>query len=401
VTTLPPVDLTVYPFDCDAFGHLNQAACLALLERARWDALAKGPGMDLFKRNGMWPAVRRVTVDYRASAFPGDVLRVETAATDRGTTSFTLRHSAKRLSDGEVICEADLVFVCIDRAGRPMPVPEEVSRLLGLSRGGREARRLNVAGIELAVDVRGEGPPVLFVHGFPFDRTMWRHQLAALTKWKRIAPDLRGAGASTAPAGGYSMARYADDLVALLDALGERQVVVCGLSMGGYIVFELLRRHADRVRAVILADTKAEADTAAAKLGRDQLAGVAEREGADAVIEKLLPKLLSPATVGAQPEVVEQVREMGRRWPVVGLVGAIRSLRDRPDSTPLLPGVKVPALVVVGAEDEITPAAGMKALAQAIPGSRYAEIPAAGHVAPLEQPLATTRAIADFLESLR
>ena len=124
MTTLPPVDLTVYPFDCDAFGHLNQAACLALLERARWDALAKGPGMDLFKRNGMWPAVRRATVDYRASAFPGDVLRVETAATDRGTTSFTLRHSAKRLSDGEVVCEADLVFVCIDRAGRPMPLRE-------------------------------------------------------------------------------------------------------------------------------------------------------------------------------------------------------------------------------------------------------------------------------------
>lgn len=399
---LPPVDLIVYPFDCDAFGHLNQASCLTLLERARWDALAKGPGMDLFKRNGVWPAVRRAMVDYRAGAFPGDVLRVETVATDRGTTSFTLRHSAKRLSDGAVLCEAELVFVCIDRAGRPAPIPEEVGRLLGLPRGsGREPQRIDVGHVELAVDVRGEGLPVLFVHGFPFDRTMWRHQLAALTKWKRIAPDLRGAGASSAPADGYSMARYADDLVALLDALGTRPVVVCGLSMGGYIAFELLRRFADRVIGLILVDTKAEADSAAAKLGRDQLVGVAEREGPDAVIEQLLPKLLAAATVNAQPEVAEHVREMARRWPLPGLVGAIRALRDRPDSTPLLPHVKVPTLVVAGAEDQITPPEGMKAMAQTIPGARYAEIRAAGHIAPLEQPLATTRVIADFLESLR
>ena len=311
MSALPPVDLTVYPFDCDAFGHLNQASCLALLERARWDALALpgGPGMDLFKRNGVWPAVRRQTIDYRAGAFPGDVLRVETVFTDRGTTSFTLRHVAKRVSDGAVICEAEMVFVCIDRVGRPAPVPEEVSRLLGLPRagggGGRDVQRVPVDGVELAVEVRGEGVPVLFVHGFPFDRSMWRHQVAALTKWKRVAVDLRGAGGSAAPGDGYSMARYADDLVGVLDALGLRQVVVCGLSMGGYIAFELLRRYADRLRAVILMDTKAEADTAAQKKGRDQLAKVAAGTGGPAaVVEQLLPNLLAPATVNAQPEVV-------------------------------------------------------------------------------------------------
>lgn len=400
MSTFPAVDVTVYPFDCDAFGHLNQAAVLVLLERARWDALAQGAGMDLFTRHGLWPAVRRATIDYRAGAFPGDVLRVDTVPVDRGTTSFTLRHSAKRVSDGTVICEAELVFVCVDRVGRPAPIPEEISRSMGLARGGRDVQRVAVDGVELAVEVRGDGVPILFVHGFPFDRTMWRHQLAALTRWKRIAPDLRGAGASAAPADGYSMARYADDLIAILDRLDIRHVVLCGLSMGGYIAFELLRRHADRVRALMLVDTKAEADSAAAKLGRDQMASLAKKDGPDAVIEKLLPNLLAPTTLSAQPEVAAQVREMGRRWPVPGLVGAIGAMRDRADATALLAEIRMPTLVLGGAEDRVSPAAGMRAMAQAIPGARYAEIPAAGHLAPLEQPLAATRAMVDFLESL-
>lgn len=401
--TFASVDLTVYPFDCDAYGHLNQAACLALLERARWDSIAKGPGMDLFKRNGVWPAVRRAVVDYRAGAFPGDVLRVDTVAIDRGTTSFTLRHTATRTSDSAVICEAEMVFVCIDRVGRPAPIPEEISRSLGLPRagqGGREVRRIRVGDVEIAVDVRGDGPPVLFIHGFPFDRTMWRNQLAALRPVRRIAPDLRGAGGSTAPADGYSVARYADDLIGLLDQLETGPVVVCGLSLGGYIAFELMRRYADRVRALVLVNTKAEPDTAAQKLGRDQLAQVASADGVEAVLDRLLPKLLAPATVAEQPELVKEVREMGRRWPVASLVGAIHALRDRVDSTPVLATINVPTLVVAGAEDQIAPPKVMKAMAQAIPGARFAEIPAAGHLAPLEQPLATTRVMADFLETL-
>lgn len=408
MTALPTVELTVYPFECDAFGHLNEASFLALFERARWDALAKGPGMDLFKRNQVWPAVRQATVEYRAGAFPGDVLRVETALTDRGTTSFTIHHTATRLSDGVLVAEARLVFVCIDRAGRPTPVPDEVARALGGPRGtARDPLRVSVDGADLAVEVRGEGggTPVLFIHGFPFDRALWRHQLAALSRWKRIAPDLRGAGASSAPADGYSMARYADDLVQVLDALGHRQAVVCGLSMGGYIIFELLRRHPDRVRAAVLCNTKAEADTAEAKRGRDELARVAQRDGTEAVAERLLPKLLARATVAAQPEVVAQVREMIVRTPVPGLVGALRALRDRPDSTATLAAIRVPVLVVAGEDDQIAPPEGMRALAQAIPGegegAQFALIPAAGHLAPLEQPLATSRVVADFLGGLR
>ncbi len=402
MTALPTVDLTVYPFECDAFGHLNEASFLALFERARWDALAKGPGMDLFKRNHVWPAVRKATVEYRAGAFPGDVLSIETVLTDRGTTSFTMQHVAKRLSDSALIAEATLVFVCIDRAGRPTPIPDEVARALGGPRGtARDPLRVAAGGADLAVEVRGEGAPILFIHGFPFDRTMWRHQLAGLSRWKRIAPDLRGAGASSAPADGYSVARYADDVVQVLDALELERTVMCGLSLGGYVLFELLRRHAGRVRAAVFCNTKAVADSSEARRGRDEMAALAEREGAAAVAERLLPQVLAPATFAAQPEVVAHVREMITRTPVPGLVGALHALRDRPDSTPMLGSIGVPALVIAGEDDKIAPADGMRLMARAIPGAQFAAIPAAGHLAPLEQPLATSRVVADFLDGLR
>ena len=404
MTALPTVELTVYPYDCDAFGHLNQAALLALLERARWDALARGPGMDLFDRNGVWPAARKAVIEYKAGVYPRDVLRIETLVAHRGTTSMTLRHVVRRVSDGVVAAEAEIVFVCVDRVGRATPFPEEIVRFLGpRTSASHQPIRVPAGDAELAVDVRGAGgTPVLFVHGFPFDRTMWRHQLAALTRCKRIAPDLRGVGASTAPAGadGYSLARYADDVVAVLDTLGVGSIAVCGLSLGGYVVFELLRRHPERVRAVILVDTRADPDTAEGQRGRDELARVVTRDGPDAMLERLLPRLLTSATSAAQPEVVEQVREMARRWSVPGAVGALRVLRDRPDSTETLRRVRVPTLVLVGSDDAISPPPVAEAMARLIPGAQFRVIPAAGHLAPLEQPLVTSRVLADFLGAI-
>ncbi|MEX2156525.1 MAG: alpha/beta fold hydrolase [Gemmatimonadales bacterium] len=263
--------------------------------------------------------------------------------------------------------------------------------------------RVPVDGAELAVEVRGYGTPVLFIHGFPFDHALWRHQLAALTRSRRIAPDLRGAGASSAPdpPDGYSMARYADDLVAVLDALDVKQAIVCGLSMGGYILFELLRRHADRVRAAILCNTKAGADSPEAKRGRDELAALAQKEGARAVADALLPKALACATFVAHPDVVAEVKAMMLRAPVPGIVGALRAMRDRPDSTPLLEAIRIPVLVVAGDDDQITPAAGMQEMARAIPGAQFALIAGAGHVTPLEQPIVASEALAAFLGRLR
>lgn len=399
--TLPVVQVTVYPFECDAFGHLNQASCLALLERARWDALAKGPGMDVFKRHGVWPAARRTTIEYRAAAYSGDVLQVEMVVTDRGTTSFTMRHAARRVGDDATIAEAEMVFVCIDRMGRPTPIPDEISRVLGATRPAtRETRRVTAGGVELAVEVRGEGPACLLVHGFPFDRTMWRHQLAALTRWKRIAPDLRGFGASGVPTDGGSMARYADDLIAILDALEVQQAVFCGLSMGGYVLFDVLRRYRDRVRALVLADTRAEADDAAGKRARDEMMAVAKSEGQAGIAQRMLPKLLSAMTVETQPEVERQVREMIQRASVPGIVAALEAMKERPDSRPLLGEISVPTLVIVGADDALTPPPLSRAMADAIPGARYGEIATAGHLSPLEQPLAASRLLTDFLASV-
>lgn len=196
------------------------------------------------------------------------------------------------------------------------------------------------------------------------------------------------------------MTTYADDLVALLDRAQIRQAVVCGLSMGGYIIFELFRRHPHRVRAAILCNTKAAADTPEAKRGRDALAATAQREGAPAVAAELVPKVLARETQQQRPDVVREVTEMVERQPVAGIVGALHALRERPDSTPLLARIQMPVLVVAGDDDQIAPAAGMKEMAAKIPGAAFELIPSAGHLAPLEQPATVNAALAAFLETL-
>ena len=231
---MPPILLTVYPDECDAFGHLNQASFLSLFERARWEMLRAGPGMDVFDRTGAWPAVRSTVIEYHAAAYPGDVLRFEQDLTHVGRTSFTMRQAAHRSTDDALIATAEFVFVCVSRNGRPVPVPEEFNEFMAARRRHRgELQRLAVNGVTLAVEVRGDGPAALFIHGYPFDHTIWTHQVAALEGWCRIAPDLRGMGQSDAPDLGYSMETYAADLAALLDLLGARDVVLVRALDGG------------------------------------------------------------------------------------------------------------------------------------------------------------------------
>ncbi|MGH7591184.1 MAG: alpha/beta fold hydrolase [Gemmatimonadales bacterium] len=399
----PDIDLTVYPDECDAFGHLNQASFLSLFERARWEMFARGPGMDVFTRGSAWPAVRKTTIDYHAPALPGDVLRFQQALTHHGQTSFTMRQTARRVGDDTLIATAEFVFVCINREGRPVPVPVEVARFMNARPSSRgEMARLTVNGVNLAVDIRGDGPAILFVHGYPLDRTIWQHQVGALTGWRRIAPDLRGFGLSDAPDLGYSMATYADDLAALLDALGVDRAVVCGHSMGGYIGFEFARRFRDRLRALILVDTRAEADSADARRAREAAMVVARDQGPDAIAEQMLPSMLAANAAQLMPQVADRVRRIMGSAPVSGILGALGAMRDRPDSTPLLPALAgVPSLVIVGDQDELTPALMSRAIVDGIPGAVLALIPNAGHLPPVEQPLATTRVINEFLESLR
>ena len=396
------IDLTVYPDECDAFGHLNQASFLSLFERARWEMLARGPGMDVFTVQGTWPAVRKTAIDYHAPAFPGDVLRFHQALTHHGRTSFTMRQTARRVGDDRLIATAEFVFVCIDRAGRPTPVPGDLGRFLTtrpLEPPG--VQRMTVNGVSLAVEVRGKGPAVLFVHGYPLDRTLWAAQLSGLEGYRVIAPDLRGLGLSDAPDLGYSMPTYADDLAALLEALQVDEVVLVGLSMGGYVAFEFLRRHRERVRALVLFDTRADADVPDVRRARDQQSSLAREHGAAAVAEQMLPRMLAPAAAQSTPHVVERVREMMLAAPVAGIAGALAAMRDRSDSSALLATLDdLPTMVVVGEEDVMTPVDLARGMASAIPGARLELVPGAGHLPPIEAPGVVNALLLDFLKSL-
>jgi pimeloyl-ACP methyl ester carboxylesterase len=313
-----------------------------------------------------------------------------------------MRQAARRVRDDTLIASAEFVFVCIDRDGRPVPVPQQFSEYMN-ARGeaAGNVQRLMVHGVNLAVEVQGEGPAILFIHGYPLNRTIWRDQVDALEGFRRIVPDLRGMGQSDAPDLGYGMAIYAADLAALLDALGVDQVILCGHSMGGYIAFEFLRTWRSRVRGLVLIDTRAEAESPEGRRARDAAAASARDGGAPAVAETMLPRMLAPVTMIQQPEVVERVRGVMAATPTPGIVGALAAMRDRAASETLLPTLSdVPTLVLVGEADTITPPDEARAMAQAIPGARFATIPDAGHLPSMEQPSATTKILREFLGSL-
>lgn len=240
----------------------------------------------------------------------------------------------------------------------------------------------------LAADDAGAGPPLVLVHAFPLSRAMWARQVAGLSdRYRVIAPDVFGFGGSPLPPGGWTVDAMADALAEFLTERGVTDpVVLGGLSMGGYVALAFARRHPDRLRGLILADTKAEPDTPEAKVGRDKTIALAREQGAAAVVEQMLPKVLGDTTRASRPAVVAAVRALGAAQSVGGLVAGLTALRDRPDATPGLAAVRVPTLVIVGAEDAVTPPAAAEKLAAAIPGARLVELPAAGHLTSLEDP---------------
>ncbi len=260
--------------------------------------------------------------------------------------------------------------------------------------------RITVGDVSLNIEQRGQGRPLLLVHGFPLDHSMWRHQIDAFSARLRvIAPDLRGFGQSDAtPPGTVTMAQLADDLAALLDALEVTEpVTLCALSMGGYVAFPFVRRHAKRLGSLILCDTRAVADTPEAANNRRTLATRVLAEGSFVVADAMLPKLFAPNTVRQQPEIVEQTRQVMLRTNPVGVAAALEAMAVRDDSTELLGSIKVPTLLVCGEHDGISTPDEMRGMAQAIPGARCEEIVGAGHMAPLEAPTEVNRAIAQFL----
>jgi 3-oxoadipate enol-lactonase len=227
---------------------------------------------------------------------------------------------------------------------------------------------------------------------------MWEGQLAlADAGWRVIAPQLRGfdGGAGDPPA--VSVDDYAGDVIDLLDALHVDQAVVGGLSLGGYVAFALLRLASRYVQGLILADTRSQADTPEGVAGRTRLLQLVQDKGPSAVADEMIPKLLGETTRRERPAVVEQVRSLALASSADAIAGAIRALMTRPDSTPLLPSIHVPTLIVVGEEDVVTPPAASEQMHRAIGGSAFVRIPNAGHLSNLERPDLFTAALTDFL----
>ncbi len=254
-------------------------------------------------------------------------------------------------------------------------------------------------GARLAYEEAGSGIPVFLIHGFPFTRRMWLPQASLARTVRLITPDLRGFGKSDGVPS--SLEELAGDLHALVEHLQLPSVVLGGFSMGGYVLFRYLARHADRVKAIMLLDTRAEADTPEGQQRRYDSVARIEREGPAGYLDEFVKLLVSPKTVESRPDLVADVRaQMDAKRPA-SLTGALRGMAQRPDSTLLLRAIRVPTLIVVGEDDKATPVDSARRMHEGIAGSELVIIPGAGHVSNIEQPERFTAALDGFLRGLR
>ena len=244
-----------------------------------------------------------------------------------------------------------------------------------------------VNGMTLAFNDQGSGFPLVFLHAFPLNRSMWTEQENALSSQFRVMMiDLRGHGESDAPLWHYTLDQAADDVCGLLDHLSIKQAVFVGLSMGGYILFAFYRKYAERVKGMVLADTRAQADTEDGKRARFEMAQIAYKRGSSAIADIMIPKLLSPGTIQTRPELVQRVRGMIEGNQVSGIAGDLMAMAQRPDSVPFLQQIHCPPQIIVGELDVPTPPADARLMSESIPNARLAIIPGAGHLSNLEQP---------------
>lgn len=270
-------------------------------------------------------------------------------------------------------------------------------------------RDTTVRGRRLSYAESGSGQPLVLLHAFPLSHQMWRPQLDAPPPgWRLIAPDLRGFGASDRvpplaarpAAGAQSVHDYAQDVVALIDELGLEQPVVAGLSMGGYVAFALLRLAGARLGGLVLADTRAEADTDEARGNRRRMQDLVLEKGVAAVADQMLPKLLGATTMRERPSLADDVRELIEGNSPEAIHDALEALATRPDSTALLGTIRCPTLIVAGGEDALTPVALHEAMHARIAGSRLEVIGEAGHLSNLECPAEFSRVLRDFLSQV-
>ena len=261
---------------------------------------------------------------------------------------------------------------------------------------------IRIDDIQIAYTDTGVGRPIVLIHGYPFNRTLWNEQVAALsTSYRVIVPDLRGFGESESSSGPATMNRLAQDVAQLMDHLEISRAVIGGLSMGGYVALAFYKQFPSRVRALVLADTRAQADNEEAKQTRVQQAEKALSEGMAGIADAMLPKLLTPETVSKRPEIVKRVRDMMLKTKPEGAASALLGMAERDDQTELLSRITTKTLILVGAEDAITPPADSEKMHNAIAGSRLIVLENAGHVSNLERTEEFNEALMEFLrESL-
>lgn len=256
-------------------------------------------------------------------------------------------------------------------------------------------------GVQLAFDDAGSGPAVVLLHGFPFNRSMWREQTDGLrNQFRVVTPDLRGHGESEVTAGTATMETMARDIAALLDHLEITRAIIGGLSMGGYVTLALARLFTERVQALVLADTRAQADTEEAKRNRFVQAEQVLKEGMQPIVDGMLPKLVTAETTAMRKDVVDRVREMMLNTPPEGGAAALRGMAERQDQREFLSQIHVPTLILVGRDDPITPLVDSELMHETIRDSRLEIIERSAHVSNLEQPEKFNEAVVKFLRRI-
>jgi 3-oxoadipate enol-lactonase len=244
------------------------------------------------------------------------------------------------------------------------------------------------------------GPPVIFVHGFPFSLQMWQGQLDALTAagYRGIAYDIRGHGLSDVGDGQYTIESHVDDLFALLDHLKARKTAIVGLSMGGYIALRALEREPGRFASLVLCDTRSEADTDDSRIRRAESARAVKKSGSAAYAEDYVKAMFARETFESNPAVIDSIRQVIARIPPLSLAGTLIALAARTDTTGSLGSIAVPTLILVGERDNVTPVQFAESLHARIRGSELHVVPGAAHMTNLENPAFFNEKLLMFLK---
>lgn len=261
--------------------------------------------------------------------------------------------------------------------------------------------KADIKGASIDYRDEGSGMPVIFIHAFPLDQRMWDEQVEALRDRCRVITfDVRGLGRSVSGEAETTISGMAADARGLMNWLSIDGAVIVGLSMGGYIAMAFYRDYPESVRALVLSNTRATADTDEGRERRMKSAERAEREGASAIADDMTPVAFASATLETRPDIVRRMRRMIEENSPRGLAAAQRAMALRRDSTDLVSRIDFPVLIIAGSDDKLTPVAEMESLSRLIPTARLEVIQSAGHLSNLEQPAEFNRLLKDFFESL-